>query len=681
MAGNVNHHHIHHKHHEHIGREDIHREHGEQLPITPMEHHAVMTRDYKRRLIVSTILTIPVLALSPEVQGLLGYTLDFPGRMIILWFLASLIYFYGGKPFLTGLLGELRRRLPGMMTLIGVAISVAYLYSTAVTFFMEGRTFFWELATLIDIMLLGHWIEMKSVLGASRALEKLAKALPTKAHLVRNGEYIDVDVSVVKPGDRVLVKPGEKIPVDGVIVEGVTSVDESLVTGESKPVYKKPGDKVIAGTINLDGSIIVEATGVGKDTYLSQVIELVKRIQMSKSKAQDLANRAAKWLTIIALASGATTFTTWILLGYSVGFALERAVTVMVIACPHALGLAIPLVIARSTAISASNGILVRNRMAFERARSIRAVIFDKTGTLTKGELGVDEVVVLDKSYSPDRIVYLAATLEQHSEHPIAKGIVEYAEKRGIRLGKVEEFRALPGIGVEGVVDDKNVKIVSSSHVLEKGIELPDSAKKLLETGKTVVFVLVEEKPVGAIALSDIIREESLEAIRTLKGMGIKTIMLTGDNRRVAEHVARELGIDEYYAEVLPHEKAEVVRKIKEKGYITAMVGDGVNDAPALMEADVGIAIGAGTDIAIESADIILVKNDPRDVPKVIILSRKTYRKIKQNLIWATGYNAFAIPAAAGIFYHIGFLLPPALGALLMSISTVIVAINASLLR
>ncbi len=666
-----------HRNHEHVS--NVHKA-SPSHAIMPLEHHKAMTEDYKRRFVWSVILTVPILVLSPEVQNALGYTIDFLGKDIVLWFLSTIIYVYGGKPFLVGLIDEVRKKLPGMMTLIGVAISVAYLYSTAVIFIIPGKTFFWELATLIDIMLLGHWIEMKSVLGASKALEKLAKALPTIAHLVKNGEYVDVHVSKLKPGDKILVKPGEKIPVDGVIIEGSTSVDESLITGESKPVYKKPGDKVIAGTLNLDGSIIVEALGVGKDTYLSQVIELVKQIQMSKSRAQDLANRAAKWLTIIALSAGALTFTIWVLYGFDTLFALERAVTVMVIACPHALGLAIPLVVARSTAIAASNGILIRNRMAFEKAKEIQAVIFDKTGTLTKGELGVNKVVVLDPRYDFKEILRLAATLEQYSEHPIAKGVVNYAQENNIDIGKAKDFKALPGVGVEGVIDGLKVKVVSSSYIEEHNIAITEEVKELLRKGNTVVFVLVNDKPIGAIALSDIIRDESREAIQILKKMGIKAIMLTGDNKEVAKYVAEELGIDEYYAEVLPHEKALVVRKVKEK-YTTAMVGDGVNDAPALMEADVGIAIGAGTDIAIESADIILVKNDPRDVSKAIDLSKRTYKKIKQNLIWATGYNAFAIPAAAGILYHVGFLLPPALGAVFMSISTVIVAINASLLR
>ena len=641
------------------------------------EHHKAMIRDYWRRFIVSTVLTIPILLLSPEVKGLLGLTFAIPGERYVLWLLASIVYFYGGKPFLTGMVEEARKRLPGMKTLVGVAITVAYIYSTSVVFLIPGRYFFWELATLIDVMLLGHWLEMRSLLGASRALEKLVEALPSKAHLVRDGEIREVHVSELRPGDLVLVKPGEKIPVDGVIVDGSTSVDESLVTGESRPVYKKAGDSVIAGTINLEGSIVVKVASVGKDTYLAQVIELVRKIQASRSRAQDLANRAAKWLTFVALGGGAFTFTLWrFLLGYDTVFALERMVTVMVIACPHALGLATPLVIARSTAISASKGILIRDRVAFENSRNIEAVIFDKTGTLTKGELSVSKVVSLDPGYSEEKILSLAASLEERSEHPIARAIVGYARSRGVEWSKAQEFKAVPGVGVKGVVDGVNVELVSLIHARERG--LVGDELELAGEAATVVVVAVDSRAVGAILLADTVRPESKEAIDMLKSMGIRTIMLTGDNRRIAEAIARELGIDEVIAEVLPHEKAENVRKVKEKGYVTAMVGDGVNDAPALMEADVGIAIGAGTDIAVESADIVLVKNDPRDVVTLIKLSRRTYTKIKQNLLWATGYNVFALPAAAGALYPIGILLPPAAGALLMSLSTVIVAVNAS---
>ncbi len=642
-----------------------------------------MIEDYKKRLAVSAVLTLPILALSPSIQTFLGYTISFPGSNVLLWALSTIVYLYGGKPFLEGLLREAHQRNPGMMTLIGVAITAAYTYSTAVTFLIEGKTFYWELATLIDVMLLGHILEMKAIVGASRALELLARSLPSTAHLVRDdGTVVDVPVERLKPGDRLLVRPGEKIPVDGVVVDGTTSVNESIVTGESKPVSKKPGDKVIAGTINVEGSIVILVEKTGKDTYIGQVIKLVEEIQRSKSRAQDIANRAAKILTLVALGGGAATYVAWTLLGAPLTFALERAVTVMVIACPHALGLAVPLVITRSTSIAAMNGLLIRNRIGFEKAKDVDAVIFDKTGTLTKGEFGVTDVVVLDSTMSREELIKMAAGLEMLSEHPIARGIVEYARLMGLKPAEAREFKAIPGKGVYGRVNGLEVLVVSPGYLREAGISIPDGVvEELMAQGKTVVFVLVDGRPVGAIALADIIREESREAIARLREMGIKTVMLTGDNRRVAAWVARELGMDEYYAEVLPHEKVEVVRKVRSKGHTVAMVGDGINDAPALLEADVGIAIGAGTDVAIESADIVLVRSDPRDVPTVIELSRRTYRKIVQNLLWATGYNAIALPLAAGVAYSIGILLPPAAAALLMTLSTIIVAINATTLK
>ena len=642
-----------------------------------------MIEDYKKRLAVSAVLTLPILALSPSIQTFLGYTISFPGSNVLLWALSTIVYLYGGKPFLEGLLREARQRNPGMMTLIGVAITAAYTYSTAVTFLIEGKTFYWELATLIDVMLLGHILEMKAIVGASRALELLARSLPSTAHLVRDdGTVVDVPVERLKPGDRLLVRPGEKIPVDGVVVDGTTSVNESIVTGESKPVSKKPGDKVIAGTINVEGSIVILVEKTGKDTYIGQVIKLVEEIQRSKSRAQDIANRAAKILTLVALGGGAATYVAWTLLGAPLTFALERAVTVMVIACPHALGLAVPLVITRSTSIAAMNGLLIRNRIGFEKAKDVDAVIFDKTGTLTKGEFGVTDVVVLDSTMSREELIKMAAGLEMLSEHPIARGIVEYARLMGLKPAEARDFKAIPGKGVYGRVNGLEVLVVSPGYLREAGISIPDGVvEELMAQGKTVVFVLVDGRPVGAIALADIIREESREAIARLREMGIKTVMLTGDNRRVAAWVARELGMDEYYAEVLPHEKVEVVRKVRSKGHTVAMVGDGINDAPALLEADVGIAIGAGTDVAIESADIVLVRSDPRDVPTVIELSRRTYRKIVQNLLWATGYNAIALPLAAGVAYSIGILLPPAAAALLMTLSTIIVAINATTLK
>jgi len=645
-------------------------------------HHEAMIRDFRRRFIISSVITIPILILDPTIQDLLGFKVDIQFQSTILFILASVIYVYGGLPFLRGLYDELRRRSPGMMVLIGVAISTAYLYSLLVILGFRGKPFFWELATLIDVMLFGHWIEMKSILGASRALEEMVKLLPSKAHLIRGkDDVIDVSIEELRPGDKVMVRPGEKIPVDGVVIQGRTSVDESLLTGESKPVTKEVGDQVIAGSINGEGSIVVEVLKTGEETYISQVIQLVREAQETRSKTQDLANRAAFILTVVAIIGGVSTFLAWIFVGGEVAFALERAVTVMVIACPHALGLAVPLVVAVSTSLAAKNGFLIRERDAFERARDLDTVVFDKTGTLTKGEFGVTDVVCFSR-YGVEDVLTLAASLERLSEHPIAKGIVKKAEEAGIEVREVSDFKALPGRGVEGVVDGLTVRVVSPGYLEELGLDTYiERVRGLMDMGKTVVFVLAGDEVIGAIALGDIIREESREAIPLLKEMGLKVVMLTGDNRRVAEWVSKELGLDEYYAEVLPHEKVEVIKSIQARGERVSMVGDGINDAPALIQADVGIAIGAGTDVAIESADIILVRNDPRDVVNVIRLSRNTYRKMIENLLWATGYNTVAIPLAAGVLYNIGILLTPAVGALLMSLSTVIVAINARFLR
>ena len=639
------------------------------------EHHEHMMEDFKRRFYISTALTIPILILSPLIQEVFNYSLKFPGRELVLFLLSSIVYFYGGYPFFKGFFDEFKKKTPGMMTLISVAITSAYVYSSAVVFGLKGKYFFWELATLIDIMLLGHYIEMKSVLGASRALEELVKIMPSTAHLIKNGEIREVPVEELKPGDLVLVKPGEKIPVDGIVMEGESYVDESMLTGESKPVLKKKGEKVIGGAINLQGSLKVQVEKTGKDTYLSQIIELVKAAQESKSKTQDLANKAAFLLTIIALTAGFITFTAWIFFGMDLAFAVERAVTVMVISCPHALGLAVPLVVAVSTSLAAKNGLLIRNRQAFERVKEVEAVVFDKTGTLTEGKFGVTDVFSFSEN---EDVLKIAASIEVNSEHPIARSIVEEAKRRGIELLKVEEFKAIPGKGVEAKVNGEFYRIVSPGYLKEKGIEvdIPEEAIR----GKTVVYLVKDDKAIGAIALADKVKPESKEAIRKLKDMGIKCMMLTGDSKVVAEKVAEELGLDEFFAEVLPHEKAEIIKRVQEK-FVVAMVGDGINDAPALAQADVGIAIGAGTDVAIETADIILVRSDPRDVVNIIELSKKTYRKMLQNLLWATGYNSVAIPLAAGVAYGIGVLLTPAIGAALMSLSTVIVAINAKLLK
>src|SRR5881628_1066749 len=672
--------HAHHDHHVH------HQTPPSGSPGRDHSAHAHMVDDFRRRFWVSLALTIPVLATSEMIQHFLSLrgAFAFPGDRFVELGFASAVYFYGGWPFLTGLIEELRKRLPGMMTLIALAITVAYAYSALVVLGLPGNVFFWETATLIDIMLLGHWIEMRSVLGASRALEQLVRLLPAEAHRLRaDGAVEEVPLDALKPGDRVLVKPGEKIPTDGRVVQGRTSVNQAMLTGESQPVEKAEGDEVIGGAVNGEGAITLEARKTGAETYLSQVIELVRRAQETRSRTQDLANRAAMWLTVLAVGGGTVTLVAWLGAGREFSFALERMVTVMVITCPHALGLAVPLVVAVSTALSARQGLLIRDRSAFERARELDAVVFDKTGTLTEGRFGVTDIVTLD-GRTEHEVLRLAAALESRSEHPIAAGIVRAAAERGVQYPAPDRVAAIPGKGAEGTVDGAAVKVVSPGYLRDLGLgtwDKGDRIQHLADQGKTVVFVLAEERPVGAIALADIIRKESREALQRLKAMGIKPIMLTGDSAAVARWVAGELDLDDYFAEVLPDEKAAKIEEVKRRGLTVAMVGDGVNDAPALVAADVGIAIGAGTDVAIESADIVLVRSDPRDVPAIVGLARATYRKIVQNLWWATGYNAVAMPLAAGVLYRAtGILLSPALGAVFMSVSTVIVAVNARLL-
>ncbi|GMU82517.1 MAG: copper-translocating P-type ATPase [Planctomycetota bacterium] len=646
-------------------------------------HHAHMVADFHRRFWVCFVLSVPVVALAPMIQTWLGVrdSLRFAGDSYVQFLFASAIYFYGGWPFLKGLFSELGKRQPGMMTLIGLAISVAYFYSSLVVFGVRGEVFFWELATLIDIMLLGHWIEMKSVMGASAALEKLVKLMPAEAHLLAGDATKDVPVADLKHGDRVLVKPGEKIPTDGRVVEGRTSVNESMLTGESRPVEKGEGDEVIGGAVNGEGAIKVEVSKTGDETYLAQVIDLVRKAQESRSRTQDLANRAALLLTVVALSSGAVTLITWLALGKQFAYALERTVTVMVIACPHALGLAVPLVVAVSTAISARSGLLIRDRTAFEAARDLDAIVFDKTGTLTEGRFGVTDVIPL-AGLDESRILALAGAIEAQSEHPIAAGVVRGAEARNVRILAAKEFRAIPGKGAEAIVEGANIKVVSPGFLRQASIHTDDErVRSAADEGKTVVFVLTDDTLVGAIALADVIRPESREAIDRLKQMGLRVMMLTGDAKAVAEWVSRELGLDEVFAQVLPEQKAAKIKEVQARGLRVAMTGDGVNDAPALTQADVGIAVGAGTDVAIESADIVLVRSDPRDVTAIVELARATYRKMVQNLWWAAGYNIVAIPLAAGVLYAAGIVLSPAFGAVLMSVSTVIVAINARLLR
>jgi Cu2+-exporting ATPase len=640
--------------------------------------HSMHTGMFKKRFFVCLALTVPVLLLSEAIQTWFHYTLTLPYQTYILLFLAVIIYVYGGWPFLKGLTEELRKLQPGMMTLIGTAISVAFFFSAATVFFPVGSDFFWELATLIDVMLLGHWIEARSVLGASRALEELVKIMPTMAHVVKNGNVVDIPVQELQVGDVVLIRPGEKVPSDGVVVEGGSFVNESLLTGESKPVHKQTADKVIGGAVNGDGVLRTRIERTGEETYLSQVIKLVRQAQESKSRTQDLANRAAALLFYVAVATGMITYAVWAVLG-NVQFALTRAVTVLVIACPHALGLAIPLVVALSTSITAKSGILIRDRKAFEEVKDVNAVVFDKTGTLTEGQFGVSDII----SYiSEDKLLRLTTAVEQNSEHIIAKAIVKYAQAKNLNISKTSDFEAIPGKGAKAKVNGKEVYVGSPSLLKELNIQVTDGkVLELQRAGKTVVFTVIDGELAGVFALADKIREESRKAVLDLKASGIKVYMLTGDAEEVAKSVAGELGIDEYFAQVLPDQKAEKIKTLKEQGYRVAMVGDGVNDAPALVTADVGIAIGAGTDVAIESADIILVKNDPRDVSKVTEISKKTYSKMVQNLWWAAGYNIFAIPLAAGILANFGVIIDPAVGAILMSLSTVLVAINSQTLR
>jgi len=643
----------------------------------------MMVQDFRRRFWVCLVVTVPVLALSPMIQEFLGLqALRFPGDSYVLLALSTFVYFYGGWPFLSGLVRELARRQPGMMTLIAVAITAAFGYSAVVVLGVEGTVFFWELATLIDIMLLGHWIEMRSVMGASRALQELAKLMPDEAHRVHeDGSTEDVPVADLRNGDRILIKPGEKVPADGSIVEGQSALNESMLTGETVPVEKAEGDEVIGGSINGDGSLTVEVEKTGDQTYLSQVIRMVEEAQESKSRSQDLANRAAFWLTVIALSVGAVTLAAWLLLGRQFEFALERTITVMVITCPHALGLAVPLVVAVSTAIGARRGLLIRDRAAFERSRTLDAIVFDKTGTLTEGRFGVAGVATVGER-SETHLLALAAAVEAHSEHPIAAGISREAQERELDVPGVSDFAAIKGKGARGTVDGREVLVVSPGYLEQEGIDFPeDAAGQVQGEGRTVVFVLDGGEPAGAIALADVIRDESREAISRLHELGIRAVMLTGDNEQVASWVSEELGLDHYFAEVLPDEKAAKIRELQARGLLVGMVGDGVNDAPALAQADIGIAIGAGTDVAIESADIVLVKNDPRNVTDMLALAQATWRKMVQNLAWATGYNVFAIPLAAGVLAGVGVILSPAVGAILMSASTVIVAINARLLR
>ncbi len=647
-------------------------------------HHGKMAADFRRRFMVSLVLTVPVIALAPMIQGWLGLreALAFPADNWVRLAFGTAILLYGGRPFLKGLYDELARRQPGMMTLIGLAISVAYGYSALVSLGLPGRVFYWELATLIDVMLLGHWIEMKSVMQASGAVEDLVKLIPAEAHrLTENGETEDVPVPELTEGDRIVVRPGERVPADGTIAEGRTSVDESMLTGESRPVEKGPGDEVVGGAVNGEAAITVTVEKTGESSYLHQVVSMVRSAQSSKSRTQNLADRAAFWLTVAALTAGGLTLAGWLLLGSEFVYALERTVTVMVITCPHALGLAVPLVVAVSTSLGARNGLLIRERGPFEQARRIDAVVFDKTGTLTEGRFAVEEIVPLGDA-DEETVLGLLAAVERNSEHPIARGIRQAAEERDLAPPGAKDFEAIPGKGARATVDGERVCAVSPGWVEENDLDLDETALEPLRSkGRTIVVLVRDSTVLGAAGLADVVRESSREATDTLRQMGIDIVMLTGDSEAVAKTVAEELGIDRYFAEVLPDRKAETVRTVRKDHAVVAMIGDGVNDAPALAEADVGIAIGAGTDVAMDAADIVLVRSDPRDVVGVVRLARATHRKMVQNLWWASGYNIIAIPLAAGVLAGVGVVLPPAAGALVMSASTVIVAVNARLLK
>jgi Cu2+-exporting ATPase len=665
------------EHHQHhcTAPADDHKNHAPGGHDKHAGHHVA---DFWKRFIICSIITVPVLALSSMIQHWLGFKISFVGDKYVLAILSTFIFVYGGYPFLKGLYDEIKDNAIGMMTLIGVAITVAWAYSVAISFGLTGMDFYWEMATLIDIMLVGHYFEMKSVMGASRSLELLVKLMPSTAHHIMEDHIHDMPVENLKIRDKVLVKPGEKIPVDGIVLEGKSYLDESMLTGESRPVKKEKDSKVIGGSINSNGSLTIQVTSTGKDSYLNKIVKLVEDAQKMKSKTQNFADRAAKVLTFVALGGGIITLVVWLLLGFPFVFALERMVTVMVISCPHALGLAVPLVVAISTSISAQKGLLIRNRTAFENARLITTTIFDKTGTLTRGAHELQQVVILNNQFDEKELLRLASGVEQHSEHYIARGLLRKVKASGIIIPKSEKFNYLPGKGLEGIVEGKEIKVVGPNYLKEKNIAVEEINDA---TAGTIVYVLVDDSVAGYFSFADQIRDESFEAIRVLKQAGIENLLLTGDNENVAKKVSNELNMDGYLANVLPHDKLEKVKEIQSEGGFVAMTGDGVNDAPALAQADVGIAVGSGTDVAAETADIILVNSNPKDIASLILFGRATYNKMIQNLWWAAGYNIVAIPLAAGVLYKWGIMLSPAIGAILMSMSTIVVAINAQLLK
>jgi P-type Cu2+ transporter len=683
----MDHSHHHTNHSEHINKKGTSEVPTEPRPkkfsqelVAHDEHAGHHTHDFLKRFWICVILTVPVVALSHMIQMWMRFEWVFTGDKYILLLLGSVIYLYGGWPFLAGMVKEIRNKIPGMMTLVAVAVTTAWIYSAAVVFGLPGMDFFWELATLIDIMLLGHWLEMKSQMAASRALETLVKLLPSIVHVEVNGVVTNISLKELHTEQVIIVLPGEKIPADGEVLEGSSYVNESMLTGESVPAKKEKATKVIGGSVNGEGMLKVRVTGAGENSYLNKVIGMVQTAQATKSQTQNLANTVAKWLTIVSLSVGFITLIIWLGTDKNLSFALERMVTVMVTSCPHALGVAIPLVVAISTSISATHGLLIRNRTAFENARNITTVIFDKTGTLTKGSHEVQHVISLSNEYSRLDILQYAAAVQRNSEHHIAHGILRKIQDENVELWRSTDFQYLPGMGVAGTVKGKSVVAAGPNYFKHLNTPIPAVPQEIDQSADTINFVLVDKVPVGIISLADTLRETSIEAIQKLKEMNIKSFLLTGDNERVAASVSKKLNMDGFLANVLPHEKQDKVKAFQSKGEVVAMAGDGVNDAPALAQADVGIAIGSGTDVAAETADIILVNSDPKDVVQMIIFGRATYRKMIQNLLWAAGYNIVAIPLAAGVLYP-QFLLSPALGAILMSASTIIVALNARLLN
>ena len=650
----------------HASRDIKYEDHGSHK-IHVVSHHAEHAKKFLKKFIVSSLLTILMV---------LFIISDTSVKWYAVLILSTSIFIYGGQPFIEGMINEIRKKLPGMMTLISIALISAYAYSSYSVFVKPDAAFFIELAIFIDIMLIGHFIEAKASLKASEAVQKLISLLPKTAHKIEeNDEIKDVDINSIKVGDLILVKPGERIPVDGIVVKGSSEIDVSLLTGEAVPIKVGKGDGVIGGSLNLLGSIMIKALRVGEEMYLSQVVNLLRRVQMSKTRIQTIADKAAMVLTFLTIGIAISAFFIWILNGADLGFAMERLISVLVVACPHALGLGVPIVVAITSSKGAEMGLLIRNRAPFEQAWRVTTIVFDKTGTLTEGRFRVSRVISLS-DLPEEEILRLAASIESYSEHPIAQGIVDEAKERGINLIDVKDFKALPGKGVKAIINNNEVLIVGKNYLKELDIEAPE-----LEFSGSIVYVVVDKKLLGAIILDDRIRAEAYEAVRRLKEIGKEIILLTGDSKESAERVAKALGIEKYFAEVLPHQKVEVVEELKKSSRTVMMVGDGINDAPALVASDIGVAIGAGADVTIESADVILVRNDPRDIPKLIDLSKKSYRKMIENILWASWYNAIIIPSAAGAFYYLGFVISPALGAILMTLSDVIVVLNALRMR